>query len=77
MEFDAQRCPHCLIDLRGAEIPNSEPPEYYMHTIGVEVRGIYDGVLFWECPTCMGRWHRFPPKHYLWYKAELYVRSLT
>lgn len=27
---------------------------------GVEVRGEYDGVLFWECPACKHAWPRFP-----------------
>ena len=27
---------------------------------GVEVRRIYDGVLYWECRRCRWRWHRWP-----------------
>lgn len=26
---------------------------------GIEVRGVYDGVLLWECPACGTRWPRF------------------
>lgn len=40
-------CPHCTIPL-GPEV------------IGIEIRGLYDGVLFWLCPYCTHRWHRFP-----------------
>jgi len=28
--------------------------------VGVEVRGVYDGVLFWECIEDGTRWHRHP-----------------
>lgn len=27
---------------------------------GVEVRGVYDGTLFWSCVKCGNRWQRFP-----------------
>jgi len=27
---------------------------------GVEVRGVYDGVLYWECPACQHAWSRWP-----------------
>jgi ssDNA-binding Zn-finger/Zn-ribbon topoisomerase 1 len=26
----------------------------------IEVRGVYDGGLFWECPSCQHMWPRFP-----------------
>ena len=26
---------------------------------GIVVRGVYDGVLLWECPSCGARWPRF------------------
>jgi ssDNA-binding Zn-finger/Zn-ribbon topoisomerase 1 len=26
----------------------------------VEVRGVYDGGLYWECPSCHHMWPRFP-----------------
>lgn len=41
--------------------------------IGVEVRGVYDGALFWECRECGTRTHRFPEGHGLREKAEPYV----
>jgi formate dehydrogenase maturation protein FdhE len=28
---------------------------------GVVVRGVYDGVLYWECMACAKVWHRFRP----------------
>lgn len=27
--------------------------------IGVEIAGVFPGVLFWQCPHCDGRWHRW------------------
>lgn len=33
----------------------------FKRTIGVEIRGVYDGILFWQCPDCGGRWHRWMP----------------
>jgi len=68
-----EECPICLTDLRGAVIPNTDPPEYYSHLRGIEIRGVYDGVLFWECPYCDARIHRFREGTDLWHKAELYV----
>lgn len=41
--------------------------------IGVEIWGQYDGVLYWECPACSHRWHRFPEGHYLHGRAVPYV----
>lgn len=25
--------------------------------------GIYEGILYWQCPVCAGCWHRWPPQH--------------
>lgn len=41
--------------------------------IGVEMRGVYDGVLFLECLNCGERWHRWPEGHNLRRRAEPYV----
>ena len=52
------RCPHCRVHLREEE------------TIGVEVPGVFDGVLYWQCPSCDGAIHRFPAEHPLRARAE-------
>jgi hypothetical protein len=26
---------------------------------GIDIRGTYDGVLIWECPSCRHQWPRF------------------
>lgn len=38
--------------------------------VGVQVRGVYDGVLWWECDEDGTRWHRWPEGHYLRERAE-------
>ena len=39
----------------------------------VEVMGVYDGAIYFECKTCGVRWHRFPEGHWLWKKAKPFV----
>lgn len=46
---------------------------HWRREIGVEVRGVYDGILYYRCPDCGEVWNRFPDKpdfHPLWRKAE-------
>ena len=30
------------------------------HMVGIEIRGVYDGVLYWRCGKCNKAWHRWP-----------------
>lgn len=58
-------------DLRGAPIPveslekgyygkwDGKEERFFSNCIGVEIRGVYDGVLFWRCPVCGVDWHRW------------------
>ena len=39
-------CPGCQATLQG-------------RAIGVEVQGVYDGVLYWACPDCGHAWPRW------------------
>lgn len=77
-------CPHCGADLRGSPIPQEYREKgwygtetHYSRLIGVEVQGIYDGILYWQCPDCGGRWHRFPEGDPLRERAERYVAAST
>lgn len=74
-----EQCPICYTDLRGAPIPDTDPVRYYSHLIGVEIPWIYDGTLYYECPFCNSRFHRFNIETHaeLWHKAHPYVRNLT
>lgn len=40
-------------------------PEGHTEPIGIEVRGVYDGVLIWQCQVCDALWPRFAdgPRH--------------
>lgn len=42
--------------------------------VGIEVRGVYDGVLFWECIEDGTRWHRWEDGSPLRVKADRYLR---
>lgn len=42
--------------------------------IGVEVSQIYDGVLFWMCPDCKHRWHRWSEESDLWHEALAFLK---
>jgi Zn-finger nucleic acid-binding protein len=86
MDVDAKVCPHCDTDLRASRIPQdaidqglygppTTEPKYYYNTIGHVERGVYDGVLYWSCPACGGKWHRFPEGHYLRTRAEKFVNA--
>lgn len=41
----------------------------------VEICGVYDGGLFYECLDCELRWHRWPEGHPLRDKAAPYVEG--
>jgi len=49
---DVKTCPKCG---ESWEVPGT----IYSRLIGIEVRGGYDGVNFWECPDCHTRWSRW------------------
>ena len=42
----------------------------------VEVSEIYDGGLYWQCPACRRRAHRWPEGHRLRERTESYWRWL-
>lgn len=60
-------CPNGC-DLRGMEIPQEyieqgmypDGVTHYSRKIGVTVRGVYDVTLYWMCPDCDAKWHRWP-----------------
>lgn len=58
---EVKACPHCGADLTRA-LPDGGTGT---RTIGVQIWGVYDGVLFWRCPDCGGSWHRWTPADWL------------
>lgn len=53
-DIDAGREP----DGRCFCLPYGEGKTHFRREIGIEIFGIYDGVLFWQCPDCGWAWHR-------------------
>ncbi len=60
-------CPKCNANLQGAPIPQESIDKgwygtstHFSRKIGIEISGVYDGVLYWQCPDCGWAWHRFP-----------------
>lgn len=46
--------------------------------IGVEVRGVYDGVLYWRCRACGYAWNRWQPEiGRRWEIAQGYVDQIN
>lgn len=43
---------------------------------GVEVRGVYDGVLFWQCQQCGTPFHRWPEGSPDRVRAEPFVAAV-
>lgn len=74
-----ETCPHCGSSQLGEEIPEAsrhyygEDSTHFSRTILMEIQGVYDGGLFYACPDCAGRWHRWPEGHELRARAETYV----
>jgi hypothetical protein len=72
-------CPHCMSDLKGDAVPDKYQHWYgeithYNRAIMVEIPGVYDGGLFYQCPDCGGRWPRFS-KGRLHEAAKKYVNE--
>ena len=51
-----ETCPSCKKNLTYAV-----EGQKYSKVIGVEVPQVYDGTLFWQCPSCKHEWPRFTP----------------
>ncbi len=34
-------------------------PKKFQKQIGIEIPGVYDGVIVWQCPDCGHKWKRF------------------
>lgn len=65
------QCPLCQADL---DYYDSEG-RLLSRAMGMVEQGIYDGILYWQCPFCGGRWHRFEPGTYQYSRAEEYVSA--
>lgn len=43
----------------------------------VEIRGAYDGGLYWLCQSDGFAWHRWPTGHYLNHRAQPYIDKVN
>lgn len=67
-------------DLAGDPIPEEYLDRYggkthYSRKIGMEIRGVYDGVLYWICPDCGIAWQRWPEHYYIYDIAQPYIEA--
>ena len=70
-------CSHCNANLQGDPIPEEDRKwfggvTHFGRQIGVEVSEVYDGILYYQCPDCGHKWHRFAAGS-LHEKAKRYV----
>jgi len=49
-------------DIKESILNSYSEPHRWSRLIGVEVRGRYDGISYWECPDCKTMWDRFTGK---------------
>ena len=52
-----------------------DPKHFGVNCVMIEVRGVYDGALYYKCTKCGYRYHRFPEGHYLHERAKPYVEG--
>ena len=45
--------------------------------IGVQIRGVHDGVCYWECQRCGRRWNRFAKTDMRWSAVEKRLALLS
>lgn len=64
-----EACPACQ-----ARLSYEVDGKTYSRVIGIEIPGVYDGVLYWRCPCCGYDWHRWDDEH-MRLKAALYMNQ--
>lgn len=75
-----EECPHCKKSFQGTEIPDEYRSRHggthYSLIIGVELRGVYDGTAYWQCPFCGWAFHRFPDTFAYFRKIDPFVKEI-
>lgn len=66
---DLKNCPECNANMVGDPIPKEDRKYYgkstnFSNWLGIEVRGKYDGISYWQCPSCKTTWDRFTGKKF-------------
>jgi hypothetical protein len=67
---EIERCPGCEANLR---LGRPKLFRQATRTLAVYVPHIHECALFWGCPDCGHRWHRWPPGDRLRIAAAPYV----
>lgn len=57
MDDNIEECPKCGVNLRYES--EQEQGTLFSRLIGYDIRGVYDGVLYWACPDCGVAFHRW------------------
>jgi hypothetical protein len=69
--MSVEMCPLC-----GRVLSYEVDGKTYSKATLVEIRGVYDGGLFYaDMDGCGFAWHRWPEDHYLRERAETYLES--
>lgn len=71
-EEDLEHCPKCGKDL-ATEVEEDGQMKMGSRIIGVEIRGVYDGTLYWLCPDCDIAFHRWPDGHPFHVRAQRFI----
>lgn len=74
MPTSTEHCPAC-----GADLVHVVRGTQYSRATSVEIRGVYDGGLFYahtrQSGGCGAAWHRWPEGHHLRERAEPYLQQ--
>lgn len=48
-----------ILDIASSYGWTKENKKCFSNLIGLQIQGVYDGVLYWKCPNCQTQWGRF------------------
>lgn len=85
--MNAEECGSCEVcgeSFQGFRIPEEDlrkgyygewdgvTPQFGSLKHGIQVRGVYDGILIWQCPFCQYMWPRFSEEFW----ERLHIKAL-
>lgn len=78
--FEPTSCPRCGNDFKGPEVPEEHREAFgathFSTVVGVEIRGVYDGIAYWQDPVCGWAFHRFGSDHPRYEVIDLFVQQV-
>lgn len=74
------KCPKCGACFDNGDIPKEyhesySPPYKWSKLMGIELQGVYDGTLIWQCQDCGFSWHRFNGKEVVWPEKRTHTQT--